>query len=210
VSEPNEIDPARAVAFVERLLAEEMAESVESMSDERVAAELRKGGVDPARIPSAEQLLARVEPRAAVGPDGAKEAGSRGAGRVVALDERRRTRWVLMLAAAMFVLVVVVVIKQVPAIVAYWRHGTHDKFQIGPDNDWVPPRGPPTPHEQAEALRDEAVAACEGWLWAMCRGKLDEAQKLDPAGESAERVQAARREILEKLNPDGGDGKGTK
>jgi hypothetical protein len=90
-----------------------------------------------------------------------------------------------------------------PAMVeALFKHGTE---KIGPDNDWQPLRPAPPPQMRAENLRDEAVAACDGWLWALCRNKLDEAQKLDPAGESEPRVQAAREQVRAGLNPDTGD-----
>jgi hypothetical protein len=46
---------------------------------------------------------------------------------------------------------------------------------------------------QAAKLRDEAYAACDRAAWAPCEAKLDEAKRLDPAGDTAPEVRAARR-----------------
>jgi hypothetical protein len=51
-------------------------------------------------------------------------------------------------------------------------------------------------------LRDDAFGACADSLWALCDRKLDEAQKLDPGGESDARVQAARKAAYDGTHPD--------
>jgi hypothetical protein len=53
-------DYARGWLFAERLLDEDRLARVDAMSDEEVEAELRAGGVDPERVPSAEDLLAKA------------------------------------------------------------------------------------------------------------------------------------------------------
>jgi DNA-directed RNA polymerase specialized sigma24 family protein len=53
-------------------------------------------------------------------------------------------------------------------------------------------RPPQTPPEIAKALRDAAEKSCAEELWGSCNDELDEAKKLDPAGESEERVQRLR------------------
>ena len=43
-----------------------------------------------------------------------------------------------------------------------------------------------------EGLRDEAEAKCQLKLWGACEASLDEAQRIDAAGEGEERVQRLR------------------
>jgi hypothetical protein len=45
----------------------------------------------------------------------------------------------------------------------------------------------------AAELRTQAFAACAEWRWQECRALLDDASRIDPAGESAPDVQAARK-----------------
>jgi hypothetical protein len=45
---------------------------------------------------------------------------------------------------------------------------------------------------RAEKLRDEADERCARKLWGACEARLDEAMKLDPGGESEERVRRMR------------------
>ncbi|MGO9832801.1 MAG: hypothetical protein ACLP1X_01160 [Polyangiaceae bacterium] len=200
MNEPDKIDPARAWLFAESLLAEEeaelLAESVEAMSDAEIEQEMRGGGYDPASVPTADEFVARGVERAAE-RERANEA--REAAKVVALAERRRTRWVLTLIAAMFALFLVVMVKQGPAIVAFFKH---EPAEIGPDNDWSPPKAPPAPtpaQKEAEALRDEAITECDHQGWSVCRLNLDYAQSLDPAGEDSPRVRRARSQLEEIL-----------
>jgi hypothetical protein len=68
---------------------------------------------------------------------------------------------------------------------------------IGPDREG-PPRGPtPMQLEQARLLRSQALGDCEDEFWSECEDKLDRANKLDPAGETAPDVQAARKALAE-------------
>jgi hypothetical protein len=204
---PRKLDPARAWMFAEKLLAEddagEGAEDAETLSVAQIEEEMRTGGYDPTRIPTTEQFLARGRARAA---ERAKAMEKEALAPVVPL--RKPTHWPLLLVAAVFALfIIVLAATKGDAIATFFRHEHHEP--IGPDNESWPPIPQPTPREQAEALRDLAVNACEGEFWALCRSELDDAMKLDPAGESAERVQTARSAIREGL-PDGGGKKGKK
>lgn len=58
--------------------------------------------------------------------------------------------------------------------------------------DELPAVHEPTPHERAEALRREAIEDCGNGLWGSCERKLDAARTLDPAGDDAPTVKAAR------------------
>jgi hypothetical protein len=203
---PRKLDPARVWMFAEKLLDEddederEGAEDVETLSVAQIEEEMRAGGYDPTRVPSTEQFLARGRTRAA---ERAKAMEKESPARVVPIAPRQPTHWPLLLVAAAFALfLIVLAATKREAIATFLRHEHHEP--IGPDNDFWPPTPPPTPREQAEALRDLAVNACEGEFWALCRSELDDAKKLDPAGESAERVQTARSAIQQGLHPDGG------
>jgi hypothetical protein len=93
-----------------------------------------------------------------------------------------------------------------------------------PKRHFGPDHGPSDDRQyEADGLRLAASDACEGAAWAECLAKLDEAKKLDPAGETtatvvAQRAQAAaglaeqRRQEDERVRakPDAGDGKGQK
>jgi hypothetical protein len=67
-------------------------------------------------------------------------------------------------------------------------------------------------HDRAESLRKEATKACALSLWATCAAWLDEARKLDPAGESEPSVKKLR-EALDAASTkargttDGGQGR---
>jgi hypothetical protein len=63
---------------------------------------------------------------------------------------------------------------------------------------------PVTPQGVAEKIRDEALDACEHGRWGACEEKLNAARALDPAGESAPRVLAARRSVYDAQHADGG------
>jgi hypothetical protein len=71
----------------------------------------------------------------------------------------------------------------------------------------------PTPFQQAEELRVEAVSACETRQWDACEKLLDEAQELDPMSKWDGRVNQARTDIEAARNapqhllPFGDDGK---
>jgi DNA-directed RNA polymerase specialized sigma24 family protein len=78
---------------------------------------------------------------------------------------------------------------------------------VGPHVEAVPPHPavsvpapvapPPAPPDVAE-LRRRAFDACDAGRWNECQRDLDEAKAGDPAGESDERVVAARRLIHDK------------
>ncbi len=58
---------------------------------------------------------------------------------------------------------------------------------------------PPANREMAEAQRNMAEESCARKDWVACKASLDEAAKLDPAGEGEPRVQTARKEIAAGL-----------
>jgi hypothetical protein len=195
VSTPERPDPARAWRYVENLLAEEELERLDKLGDRELEVEMQAAEIDPARVPSAEQLLTRAEERARLRRLGG--AGTQGA-KVPALPERtRRAPGLLWLVAATLGAAIVALGIGRREVVAWLRHDTPT---IAPDR-WSPDRAP-TPRERAAKLRDEAVAACGAALWGTCEQRLDEARTLDPAGEGEARVAKARSEIEDSIRPD--------
>jgi Asp-tRNA(Asn)/Glu-tRNA(Gln) amidotransferase C subunit len=189
---PKKVDPALAWMFLEGQLAEEEAKRVEKLSDEELDAEMRQDGMDPARAPSLEQLLAKAKVHAAK-----LEAERPRVAQAVPLESETRRRaprgLVWLLAAALALGVGLVAFAEGPAIIAYF-----ERPQITPDNERTPA---PTPHEVAEKLRDDAMGHCAVASWASCKDKLDEAARLDPAGESETSVQQLRARIDEASRP---------
>lgn len=108
--------------------------------------------------------------------------------RVSRLRKHLRSRWALEVAAVAALVGV--------ALLLWWRFGRHPQT---PDEDRivreipsaVPPD--PTPFEQARELRRAAIPLCESADREGCLRGLDEAKRLDPAGDTAPEVQAARR-----------------
>jgi len=58
-----------------------------------------------------------------------------------------------------------------------------------------------SPIERAELLREQALRECEHAHWELCVRGLDEAARLDPAGDTAPSVREARRRAAETLSP---------
>jgi hypothetical protein len=57
----------------------------------------------------------------------------------------------------------------------------------------------------AKDLRDSAFAECRATRWAECVRRLDAAKTLDPAGDTAPEVKAAREQAAHGLDPTPGD-----
>jgi hypothetical protein len=253
VSTSGRTDHARGWLYAEGLLLEDAIARLEGVREEDIDADLRRHGVDPARVPSLETLLGRAEvlatggdrravnhargwahvesllaeeerpaydaeivvpslerllekaaelaneapPRQgvalAVEPHAPQEAPRAKAGRPL-----RRLRPVWLAAAMLGALLLVLALMNGAAIVATFKGET-----IRPDDDRFPWKAAPTPAERAASLRDQALAACDGAQWTECASKLDQARAIDPAGETAPRVAAARKAVADaaKVSP---------
>ncbi len=115
--------------------------------------------------------------------------------RVSRLREHFRARWTGQIAAlvALGVLAILVTIYVV-------RRGKGDdiaKDQPAP----VPSVLTPTPHEVAEEKRRDAFEKCDGGQFRPCLDLLDEAKRMDPAGDTSEAVQRARKAANEAMVP---------
>jgi hypothetical protein len=175
--------PAEAWRALQAWAGDDEIERVAALSDAELDSELRKLGADPVAVraegePWREQaVLAARQPRPKAP--------------VVPRKPARRTRWAVWLAAATLGAVVVAfAAMNGPAIVTQFKAAD----DIRPDEGGL---APPSlvARRRAEELRNEAAEACERKLWGTCESRLDEANKLDPAGETQERVQQMRKRV---------------
>jgi DNA-directed RNA polymerase specialized sigma24 family protein len=121
--------------------------------------------------------------------------------RVSRLRKHYRTRW----AAALALLVAIGVV-----IVFALRKRPKEEIAPLPSPLIVPsaplaPLPPPlqeaTPEERAADLRRDALEKCDARRWRECIDGLDDASRIDPAGDSAPAVQAQRRAAEDALAP---------
>lgn len=199
-------DPAIGALYVANLVAEAEAARIEGLSEAELLAEMRRDGDEPPPPMSIDDLLEGVKVRAA-------QQGRAVASEPVAVPEApaapmpaavpgrpakavtpdvpvpkgvvvpiRRSRGLVWGTAAAFAaaLAGVFAITE-PALVSSFHR--------------------PTPHEKAESIRDEAIGSCARGSLLTCRQLLDDAQRLDPGGESEERVRKAREAIEKGVYP---------
>lgn len=173
---------------------DEALEHVLSASDEELEKELAEAGFDLDRLDR--------EPLGAVPVPSAPGDEAPLAVRAVAQaydphpDEPRRlpsVRWLYPFAAVLAVAAAVVLV-----------------VIVLPDRGTAPPRiartyelrPQPSPDaRRADVARREAFDACRAQRWQQCKGKLDEALALDPAGETAQPVREERGVIDRALAP---------
>jgi hypothetical protein len=197
VKKADKPDPARAWMYAEKLLADEEIERIGKMSDHDLVDEMRAEGKDPARVPSAEDLmagaLARARRKTDTNPVSSDRRAVNGGGeaKIKVLPARpgpKRPNIIVWLAAAAVgaFAVGVVVLNQPPVNVAH-----------GLDADG----GSTTPDARATKLRDEGLAACVRQSWDTCEKKLDDAKALDPDGENESRVLEARKALAHARHP---------
>jgi hypothetical protein len=157
-----------AWSLIEDAIAEHEVERVGELSGEELAAEMKKAGLDPAR--------ARALTDKALAAAGASAEPSK----VVSLDAQRRRRWTrasLWLVAASFAGYAAITLGGPGGV---GTGDTRTEAEI-----------------RAADLREEAYAACAKGDALVCKGKLDEAKKLDPKGEQKSDVLGARARIEE-------------
>lgn len=158
-------------------LADKEDERIAKLSDEDFAKEMASLP-PPSRVPDFDELLSGVKKKAAERQAPAK---------VAPLGDRagRRAPWVAWLVAAAVAAVALTLFVERRELAAW----LHPAPPIGPAPDQIKE---PTPAEKAEALRVDADKACAGDLWGLCARKLDEAAKLNPAGDTTPRVASLR------------------
>jgi hypothetical protein len=184
-----------ALDFVRDLLADEDQERIAELAPDALRAEMRERGLAPAR---AHRLVEHVLAEgAAPAPSGEKNAPLRV---VQGLQERFREReaprvrvvWWAVAAAAAIAIAVGAIAR--PAIVA-----SRSPVRPPPPVPTAPPS--PSPEPRAATLRKEAAAACAQGDFGPCEQRLDEAQRIDPAGENDVRVREARASIRKAKTP---------
>jgi len=220
--------PAEGWAFVEGLTAEEEIARLEALSDDERQAELRKAGLDPAKVPTADALLAKAAQRAR-----AREADpARGWMFVEKMLDADRPRSV---PSAEDLLA-----KATARAKARATEKENERKKETTAHETPPaktPAGGQVVHVSwwrrnlatvavtvaaasggvlymasdrivnmvgaghAEELRTQAFAACKEKDWTTCERKLDEARAEDPAGENAQAVREARTEIAAGKQP---------
>jgi hypothetical protein len=207
MSKNRKLPPGEAWKALEQMAFDDEAERILGLSDKELDDELARHGFDPAALRAegaayAEKLKREAGQRAAA--DRSADAADR-SGKVVKLPvtvppARRRPARVVWLAAAMLGAgVLTLVAMNGAAIVALFHHVE----PIGPD---IYDAGPPNWRDLrlAARLRDDAYAACDATLWQKCLDALDEAAKLDPAGDADPRVGAARELARSRIWSDSG------
>jgi hypothetical protein len=194
--------PEEILAALEEADLSDEADRVAGLSDGEVDRELALAGVDPAAVRTKGRegferaMKGRVDglakPAAEQASGTSRERGPRA--RPLALPPHRarppgrlHAAWIA--AAAVAATTGLVAIATAPAVVAWWRPG-HDTNVDGTPH---PPRTPA--QERARSLRDTAATACAKGLFAECAAGLDEARRLDPAGEDEGRVKELRQAI---------------
>jgi RNA polymerase sigma factor (sigma-70 family) len=115
--------------------------------------------------------------------------------RVSRMRRWMKERWLAELAAVAALSLLVVI------VVRWLRSPDQPPEAIGPD---VPKTAPITPEppsylERARTLRADAMKQCEARSWRACLDGLDEASRLDPAGDQAQNIQQARAEARAAL-----------
>jgi hypothetical protein len=210
---PRRVEPALGWVYVEGLLAEEDVARLESLDDEALDHELRKVGLDPARVPSAEALHAKADARAAAKRvDPAK--GWAYVEKLIAKDEPRPVPSVEDLLAKATAKAEAKKAQATPQagcdggggaepaparepLSTRWRRRVAALAvataaaggMVYVASNQLPLVGDA---QHASTIRKEAFAACEQHDWATCEAKLNEARDLDPSGEDLPQVRDAR------------------
>jgi DNA-directed RNA polymerase specialized sigma24 family protein len=112
------------------------------------------------------------------------------------LSEALRARDVVRIAGAVVLLGIAILIWL--GVRRYEEAHLH-RGEIQPDDEYAPPA--PSPTEIADGLRKKAVIACDALDVKSCERDLDEAKRLDPAGEGQEQVMELRERIESMRTP---------
>jgi DNA-directed RNA polymerase specialized sigma24 family protein len=107
--------------------------------------------------------------------------------RVSRLRRMMKQRWVAEMAAVAAVVIAILVLRQL----LQEPTPTADPIPL-PDRTVAPPDTVAPELERARALRADAVRECDRQAWQVCLDKLDEARRLDPAGDTSKEVSTLR------------------
>lgn len=185
-------DPAATWERLEKLAVKEEAERVAGMSDAELDANLASRGHDPQAVRARGAALAARLMQDQGKPFGSVMAPVTPVAQRPPEARRRRRPVPLWLAAA-------AVVAAGAGALAYVELRTPP---APPPVPTLPPPPSPAPTQDpllvsAADLRASAFAACKDLRWADCVADLDRAKELDPAGDGAPEVVAARRRARE-------------
>lgn len=176
-------------------IRDEEVDRLAQLSDEdfeRAMAELPQ----PTRVPTIEELTLGSGHRPAAA--GSSPSLDRRVQAADAFEEPRSVSPVVWFLAAAFALVLGAGFANRDAVVAFFKGPAP-----APMHEPSPaPTREPSPAEQAEVVRVDAQKACAQDDWAACGAKLDQAARLDPAGDGRPGVQQMRKSISDGLRQD--------
>ncbi len=172
-------------AFVEKMMA--------TLHDEEVRHASAEGTEPPRPAPSAPTVARAVPAEAEVIRLEPREDRARGARFAMALLVAALIATLLLCGGAF-----VAFLEQKPA-------------PIEPDRPTprAPPRHESSPEEMAAKLRRDAKEACGRHDWKACTRRLDDAARMDPAGEQSEEVKALRQQLVD-VPPERDKGSGSR
>lgn len=182
MSAERRLPPNEVWDTVMKMVREDEARRLEGLSDEELEREIASMGRDPKAERAKGGALAQQILEA---KDGKTPAA------VTALPSARPRAMRFWLVVAAFLAIVTGALVERREIIA-WIKGN----PAGIESDRSPPPTQ-TPEERAERVRDEAEKACHLEQWGLCNDKLDEARRLDPAGDPQARAQSLRTAIRE-------------
>jgi hypothetical protein len=190
MTEPRKRSPAEVWRALENASTDAEVGRIDALSDDELDAELRAAGIDPADAAKIGADVLGPAPASGDGGVASRVPARTGVAEAKpAVDDaprgRRRAYWIAGFAAAAVVIGVLVT-----------RPSGGPEVGTGhPDTEAA--------LKEAADLRDRAFGACDEGYWAACEDALNAARSLDPAGETAPRVVAARRSI-EAVGADAG------
>jgi hypothetical protein len=182
--ERRKVPPVGAWKAIDAMASQQEMDRIKALSDEEVEKELVAAGFDLKDVRTVgQEVIEKAAREAAIGGGDGREkgAGSRSGSRS---GSGSRTWFVVGIAAAAALIAAGVAS---PEIVAMFK-----RDEIRPDEYDAMPQHELTQGERAAQLRGRAFEECEARKWGACVGLLDEARKLDPAGESNTLVQSLR------------------
>jgi hypothetical protein len=217
MSEPRKLEPHEAYDVLERIAMRDEAERIAALDEAGLARELAGAGrtLEGERAKGqalVERLRSRAGPALAVAvaaaaqserqiepaPDSERfDPRARTPSGFRARSQSRRSTIVWLLAAALAMVGAVAFVER-DAIVARFKPQPVPIEPV-PSEEMTPPR--PSPEEAAVALRHDATQTCREMNLELCERQLDEAKKLDPAGENTPAVMSLRTFIYMKRLP---------
>jgi hypothetical protein len=211
--ERRKVPAVQAWKAIDAMASQEEMDRIKALSDEEVEKELVAAGFDledvrtvgreaiekaarEAGIGAVDGREKSTRPPSRSGSPSGSPSGSGWGSRSRSRSRSQRRAWFVLAIAAAAVLIAVAVAS--PEIVAMFK-----RDEIRPGEYDAMPQRELTQEERAAQLREHAYKECEALKWGTCVGLLNEARKLDPAGESDTRVKSWRFVVQNAERSDG-------